>query len=433
VMSRVLLLVVAVEALHTPRLHGSHVIPAPRISTIRCAESGEAFDSPVPAAADLVAQSSGNVAVSGLTPQGQQQQQQQQYVSVPPTPVQTPTLLQKARTPFLGFTLLASAAVAAWQSNKVYLRRQSALIDDFARNMVFHLGDDREMATCYKCFKQQLGPGRYTPRMYEAFLTLVAKDRKVRIQSIQELKSANALFGLTDEVTAELLEKTADTLQGQPSVLGKLTFLSERAMPMAASMAKLRTKFPNWSFDTVTSVQRAMLENLFREMCEDLPPGTNPDSTTLELLGLSESEATRLMVEVQQRKEAEEAAEAAAAEEELRALKLQRELERAAEMKTVTTRATTSAPVAEPPVAAPKVADADESGGSSDIDPGGSPVDDVPEDVDRASGTHEYECTKCGYVLFPAAGREFKFFGEGFTCPGCGSGKEAFVDNGPVE
>jgi len=139
------------------------------------------------------------------------------------------------------------------------------------------------------------------------------------------------------------------------------------------------------------------------------------------------------MVEVQQRKEAEEAAEAAAAEEELRALKLQRELERAAEMKTVTTRATTSAPVAEPPVAAPKVADADESGGSSDIDPGGSPVDDVPEDVDRASGTHEYECTKCGYVLFPAAGREFKFFGEGFTCPGCGSGKEAFVDNGPVE
>ena len=50
-----------------------------------------------------------------------------------------------------------------------------------------------------------------------------------------------------------------------------------------------------------------------------------------------------------------------------------------------------------------------------------------------AQGTHEYECTNCGYVLFPAAGREFKFFGADFTCPGCGAGKDAFVDNGPVE
>ena len=56
-----------------------------------------------------------------------------------------------------------------------------------------------------------------------------------------------------------------------------------------------------------------------------------------------------------------------------------------------------------------------------------------------ASGTHEYECTHevdgapCGYILFPAAGRESKFFGAGFTCPQCGCGKADFVDNGPVD
>ena len=50
----------------------------------------------------------------------------------------------------------------------------------------------------------------------------------------------------------------------------------------------------------------------------------------------------------------------------------------------------------------------------------------------RADGAHEYECTKCGYTMFPAAGRESKFFGADFKCPqpGCGAGKDEFVDNG---
>jgi rubredoxin len=38
------------------------------------------------------------------------------------------------------------------------------------------------------------------------------------------------------------------------------------------------------------------------------------------------------------------------------------------------------------------------------------------------------ECSNCGYTLFPAAGREFKFFGDDFKCPQCGSSKEAFKD-----
>ena len=50
-----------------------------------------------------------------------------------------------------------------------------------------------------------------------------------------------------------------------------------------------------------------------------------------------------------------------------------------------------------------------------------------------ASGTHEYECTKCGYILFHAQGRESKFFGAGYSCPQCGCGKDEFVDNGPAE
>ena len=101
-----------------------------------------------------------------------------------------------------------------------------------------------------------------------------------------------------------------------------------------------------------------------------------------------------------------------------------------------TREARSSTPTAEPPADEPPppagADDRDESGGDVQGGPSADAGDDAP-DVDRADGTHEYECTKCGYILFPAAGREFKFFGAGFTCPGCGAGKDAFVDNGPVE
>lgn len=54
-------------------------------------------------------------------------------------------------------------------------------------------------------------------------------------------------------------------------------------MPAAASMAKLRTKFPNWSFDTVSALQRAMLENLYRDLCEDKPKDAPVDAEFCEV------------------------------------------------------------------------------------------------------------------------------------------------------
>ena len=66
-----------------------------------------------------------------------------------------------------------------------------------------------------------------------------------------QVERASQFFGLTDVAAAVYLGEAAEKLFSQPSVLGKLTFLTERAMPTAAAMAKLRMKFPNWSFDTV--------------------------------------------------------------------------------------------------------------------------------------------------------------------------------------
>jgi len=57
-----------------------------------------------------------------------------------------------------------------------------------------------------------------------------------------------------------------------------------------------------------------------------------------------------------------------------------------------------------------------------------------PEEADKdddgdsnapASGNVQ-ECTECGYTLFVAQGRDFKFFGSNFKCPECGASKDKF-------
>eukprot|EP00184_Porphyridium_aerugineum_P007448 CAMPEP_0184693968 /NCGR_PEP_ID=MMETSP0313-20130426/2057_1 /TAXON_ID=2792 /ORGANISM="Porphyridium aerugineum, Strain SAG 1380-2" /LENGTH=162 /DNA_ID=CAMNT_0027152163 /DNA_START=395 /DNA_END=883 /DNA_ORIENTATION=+ len=41
---------------------------------------------------------------------------------------------------------------------------------------------------------------------------------------------------------------------------------------------------------------------------------------------------------------------------------------------------------------------------------------------------HVYKCSGCGYELWVARGREFKFFGDNYKCPVCGTGKDGFWD-----
>lgn len=41
---------------------------------------------------------------------------------------------------------------------------------------------------------------------------------------------------------------------------------------------------------------------------------------------------------------------------------------------------------------------------------------------------HVFKCGGCGYEMYPARGREFKFFPDNFKCPLCGSPKSEFWD-----
>ncbi|KAK1935871.1 hypothetical protein X943_000102 [Babesia divergens] len=41
---------------------------------------------------------------------------------------------------------------------------------------------------------------------------------------------------------------------------------------------------------------------------------------------------------------------------------------------------------------------------------------------------NRYQCSGCGFTIFPAKNREEKFFSSSFTCPNCGAPKNKFVE-----
>lgn len=41
---------------------------------------------------------------------------------------------------------------------------------------------------------------------------------------------------------------------------------------------------------------------------------------------------------------------------------------------------------------------------------------------------NQIRCEVCSFTIYPARGREFKFFPAGFKCPSCGATKEKFYD-----
>lgn len=186
----------------------------------------------------------------------------------------------------MSLAFLATAIFGAWYINHMYKLRQQGLLSEFGATMVRHLGNEQKMATAIKTFRMKLGPGKFRGEMFKAYLVAMAADIPLGVNAITNTSATMCLMRLPVAAAAKILESTADALQTKPSVLAKLTFVAERAMPKASSMAKLRTRFPTWSLSTVTVLQRAMLEDMYRGMCEDAD-GNVADSSTLKVRPLT--------------------------------------------------------------------------------------------------------------------------------------------------
>ena len=166
------------------------------------------------------------------------------------------SMMQRAKGPFVGATVLAVAAAAGWQTKRLYKVRQETLVNDFAATMLARLGDTREMEAAFASFRKDLGPGKFKNKMFIKFVVEFAKTQPIGVPSIESLRATVDMMKLGTKECASLYEEVAAELKEQPSVLGKLVFTAERATPEAAAAATLRGKITGWSAETTDLLQK---------------------------------------------------------------------------------------------------------------------------------------------------------------------------------
>jgi len=312
---------------------------------------------------------------------------------------------QKAKGGFIVLTFAGLVAAIGYQAQKLFRGRQSELIDAFAESMTYCGDDRRQLAATLADYNKQLGPGPYKERMMARYLSALATNLPVGAKAIRALQETQSAMALPDSAMGPAFEAAADEyLKDRPSVLGKLVFLAERACP-SAGVGALRSRLP-YGAEYVDSLQRMLLEKTFREAVDasgqDVLSATVP--ADVRELRISQAEAERFL-EKYQKEEAEARRKAAMEADEVDELTKAREV-LLAKVKEESPEVADGTPGADPPAPATSGDDAPTSGGASDA--------------------AAHECSNCGYTIFPAAGREWKFFGEDFKCPQCGAPKSAF-------
>lgn len=59
------------------------------------------------------------------------------------------------------------ALAGAWVTGTAFINRQTDLVEAFADEMTYHIGDEREMGLCIKEYKGKLGPKLYREAMFK--------------------------------------------------------------------------------------------------------------------------------------------------------------------------------------------------------------------------------------------------------------------------
>jgi rubredoxin len=293
-----------------------------------------------------------------------------------------------------------------WSYNRVSRRvidTADTTLDSFASEMMYHDGDFEEMKMCHSEYTKKLlwlGPKK-TRSMLKRYLALYSKKRTVSPQAISTLSYVFSLFKLSEEKAAEILVSLCRDMGSEKiSSAGKLLFFGSRIMKSPegkAALLPIKEMIIGTYRDSavaetlVETSQQAMGEAAYRTSVQG--GGKKQKSLTVgwEVLGLDKDTATRIFDGEKEEgfvTDREKMYKGQARRYDKKGFIIDKEGNR---------------------VEAPKP---------------GEEVED--EDEDDAPTSNVYECSACGYTLFIAKGREFKFFGDDFKCPECGAAKDQF-------
>lgn len=303
-------------------------------------------------------------------------------------------------------TLLGTGAV--WSARQLitkYNGKMESVLTSYANEMVYHDGDFEEMQMCYNDYKKRLvtlGPQK-KEKMLSNYLEIYAKKKPVSPQAISSLSHAFSMFKLSEENAAKALCSVAkECMKDKVASAGKLLFFGERIlnspggqMALQPIREMLEGSYRAGGKQIVATSQKAMGEAAYRATIA----AAGKDQTSLtpgwEILGLVKERAEEIFDEVAET-----------------GFKSRREQEYSGVRQKYDDKG--------------RKIDAD----GKLVDPTEASKDDDGDDSSGGgmSSGSVYECTNCGYTLFPAAGREFKFFPASFTCPECGASKDKFKD-----
>jgi rubredoxin len=272
------------------------------------------------------------------------------------------------------------------------------MCESYANEMVYHDGDFEEMKLCHRDWKRKMRlyfpiPNIRKTKMLSSYLETFTKKKPVSPQAVSSLSFVLTMYKLTEQQAARILTQVAKKQLGQdkkPASAGKLLFYGTHILKSKEAQADLSpirqmlaSSYKVGGDMFVANSQKTMGEAAYKTAVAAAGKAAGDKLTPgWEVLGLDKETAQKLFEEVKKDGFVTGA-------QKLYGEKFFEQKDK--EKKT-------------------------EDGKKDESDDDATPSGMV------------YECSECGYTMFPAKGREFKFLPDDFKCPECGASKDKFVD-----
>eukprot|EP00592_Proboscia_alata_P030052 CAMPEP_0194447324 /NCGR_PEP_ID=MMETSP0176-20130528/128949_1 /TAXON_ID=216777 /ORGANISM="Proboscia alata, Strain PI-D3" /LENGTH=470 /DNA_ID=CAMNT_0039274169 /DNA_START=264 /DNA_END=1676 /DNA_ORIENTATION=- len=300
-----------------------------------------------------------------------------------------------------------------------YWGKEEGILQSYAQEMVYHDGDFEELRLCHETYrtKMRFFPGNSKQKMITAFLTYHAKKVTVSPKAISGLSYVFSLYKYTESEAAAVLVDVAESLVSKPASSGKLLFFGTRILKSKEAKAALKPiRKKLYGDKSVIDAAQKLKSKEAKAALKPIRKKLYGDKSVIDAAQKLIAESSYKATITAGGKEQTELTVGW----EVLGLKKERaqEMYDLMEMEGFLT-------LREQIRGAGLSLDERNNLPDAKDRPGG---EEVKEEEETAMAQ---ECGQCGYTMFVAKGREFKFFGEGFVCPGCGAAKDQFVGRIP--
>ncbi|CAN0064806.1 unnamed protein product, partial [Ectocarpus fasciculatus] len=193
-----------------------------------------------------------------------------------------------------------------WVTGTAFVNRQTDLVEAFADEMTYHIGDEKEMELCIKEYKGKLGPGLYREAMFKECMLAVGRKKAVTLETVRSIKFIFKQFRLSPVKGVKLVvSATRQTDRSQSNVRSKLLFLgglvaegdSKALQALEPLKQNVQSSFPVDGANMLKIKERDMAESALRAAISDVPEGEMLESGWEEL-GMDDQWAARVATDM---------------------------------------------------------------------------------------------------------------------------------------